>query len=378
MIVDLPDTTTAAVSKRLVALRADTGAMALSRVLTLVVVVDEPDAEDAIRVANDASRQHPCRIIVVVAGNRRGSVRLDGQIRVGGDAGASEVVVLRLYGPLAAHGRSVVTPLLLADSPIVVWWPTGGPKAPSDDPIGSMAQRRVTDAARTPGPPRAALRRLSGCYADGDSDLAWSRVTLWRGLLAAALDQPPYEPVTEATVVAAEDSPSGELLAGWLAVRLRCPVALARSRAGSGIISVRLERANGAIDLVRPRDDETALLRQQGQPDRTLALAHRSDAECLADELRRLDPDEVYEDALVRGLPKVRTLRRTAGEVVRAGEAPSPAEAERTTKRLRRAARAAGSSRMVEERDLPEDAADTEAVKAASATRLAEVKERRS
>ena len=51
---------------KLVRLRDDTGAMALSRVLTLVIVVDEPDAEEAIEAANQASRQHPCRIIVVV------------------------------------------------------------------------------------------------------------------------------------------------------------------------------------------------------------------------------------------------------------------------------------------------------------------------
>ncbi len=376
MIVDLPDTTTAAVSKRLVALRSDTGAMALSRVLTLVVVVDEAEAEDAIEVANDASRQHPCRIIVAVTGNRRGSPRLDGQIRVGGDAGASEVVVLRLYGPLAAHGRSVVTPLLLADSPIVAWWPTGGPKAPGEDPIGAMAQRRVTDAARRGGSPRTVLRRMAAAYEPGDTDLAWSRITLWRGLLAAALDQPPYEPVTEATVVSAPDSPSGELLAGWLAVRLRCPVSLARSRNGTGIISVRLERASGTVDLVRPRDDDTALLRQPGQPDRTLALHHRSDPECLADELRRLDPDEVYADALVRGVAAVTASRRTASEAVRAGEAPSPAEADRTARRLHRAARAAGSSTMVEEREMPEESSDTETVKRASASRLAEARER--
>ncbi len=378
MIVDLPDTTTAAVSGRLVKLRSDTGAMALSRVLTLVVVVDDGEAEEAIQTANDASRQHPCRIIVVVRGNRRGRARLDGQIRVGGDAGASEVVVLRLYGPLAAHGRSVVTPLLLADSPIVAWWPEGGPKAPAEDPVGAMAQRRVTDAARMAGAPRAVLGKLAAAHHPGDTDLAWSRVTLWRGLLTAALDQPPYEPVTEATVAAAPDSPSGVLLAGWLAARLRCPVTLVRSRAGSGVISVRLERGSGTVDLVRPHDDEMALLRQPGQPDRTLALPHRSDAECLADELRRLDPDEVYSDALVQGVGAVRHSRRTASEAVSAGEAPSPAEAERTTTRLRRAARAAGGSRMVESMDMPPDSVDTETVKRASAERLAETKERRS
>jgi glucose-6-phosphate dehydrogenase assembly protein OpcA len=378
VIVDLPDTTTAAISARLVRLRADTGSMALSRVLTLLVVVDEAHADAAIETANDASRQHPCRIIVVIAGSKRGAARLDGQIRVGGDAGASEVVVLRLFGRLASHGRAVVTPLLLADSPIVAWWPANGPHEPSKDPIGMMAQRRVTDAARSSTTSRTVLRRLSDGYAAGDSDLAWSRITLWRGLLTAALDQPPYEPVTNAVVVAAGDSPSGDLLAGWLAARLKCPVSIARARSGSGIVSVRLERASGSIDLVRPVDGNTATLAQPGQPVRTLALAHRGDAECLADELRRLDPDEVYHDALVKGLRKCTVSRQTASEAVRSGRAPSVAEAERTAQRLRRAARASSRSAMVEAAPMPPKVDDPEVVKQAAKDKLAEVKDRRS
>ncbi|MGL5819650.1 MAG: glucose-6-phosphate dehydrogenase assembly protein OpcA [Phycicoccus sp.] len=373
MIVDLPSTSTADVARRLVRLRADTGSMALSRVLTLVVVVDETEADDAIDVAGDASRQHPCRIIVVVTGNNRGAARLDAQIRVGGDAGASEVVVLRLFGPLSSHGRAVVTPLLLADSPIVVWWPVEAPRLPADDPIGSMAQRRVTDSARTRGVPRTVLRRLADGYAPGDTDLAWSRVTLWRGLLAAALDRPPYEPVTAATVVAAGDSPSGALLAGWLSARLRCPVTQARSRSGTGLVSVRLERASGPVDLVRPLEGNTAVLAQPGQPDRTLALPHRGDAECLADELRRLDADEVYADALA-GLADIRLSRSTASDATRRGRAPSTAAASRAAARLRRASRATAGNSMIEA--LPPKVDDPRQVHDAAATRLAEVEDR--
>ncbi len=373
MIVDLPSTTTAAVSKKLVSLRANTGSMALSRVLTLVVVVEEADAEEAIETANDASRQHPSRIIVVVTSNRRGAARLDGQIRLGGDAGASEVVVLRLYGPLAAQGRAVVTPLLLADSPIVAWWPVEAPKNPGADPIGAMAQRRVTNAARSKGAPRTVLRKLAEAYAAGDTDLAWARITIWRGLIAAAMDQPPFEKVTAATVVAAPDSPSGDLLAGWLADRLKCPVSLARSRTGTGVISIRLERVSGTVDLVRPHDGNTAILAQPGQPDRTIALPHRGDAECLADELRRLDPDEVYHDALTVGLPAVSTTRRTASDAMAAGLAPSITEAERTEARLRRAASATASVAMVEKMPMPEQSDDPAVVKKAAATKLAEV-----
>lgn len=372
MIIDLPSTKTTDVVAKLVSLRADAGSMALSRVLTLVVVVHETDAEAAIETANAASRQHPCRIVVVVAANARGAPRLDAQIRLGGDAGASEVVVLRLYGTLAKHGRSAVTPLLLADSPIVAWWPVAAPKNPSADPVGAMAARRVTDVAAAPGRPRTVLGRLAAAYADGDTDLSWARITLWRAQLAAALDQAPYEPVTAVTITSAADSPSGELLAAWLAARLRCPVSVARSREGTGIVSVRMERASGNLDLVRPQGGETATLTQAGHPDRSIALHHRSDAECLADELRRLDPDEVYREALTVGMSKVSGSRRTASEAVRAGDAPNVAEAEKAARRIRRRAKVASSATMVD-RERPPDSADTDVVRDASARRLAEV-----
>ena len=372
MIVDLPSTTTVAVSKKLVQLRQDTGAMALSRVLTLVIVVGELDAEAAIDAATDASHQHPCRIIAVVLSNKRGKSRLDGQIRVGGDAGASEVVVLRLFGALTDHGRSVVTPLLLPDSPVVAWWPTEAPSNVSQDPIGAMAQRRITDAAEAKQP-KVALRNRAKTYAGGDTDLAWTRITLWRGLLAAALDQAPYEPVTEATVTGGTDSPSTDLLAAWLAEALRCKVTRARTRAGTGTVSVRLERRSGAIDLVRP-DGNTATLAQPGQPTRRISLPRRGTAECLADELRRLDPDEIYAEAIGRGLSRLGSRTVTAGDAVRDGEAPSVEEAEREARRIARENRAAGSSTMVATSPPPE-APDDRTVKKAAARKLAETTE---
>jgi len=372
VIVDLPSTTTVAVSKKLVQLRQDTGAMALSRVLTLVIVVGELDAEAAIDAATDASHQHPCRIIAVVLSNKRGKSRLDGQIRVGGDAGASEVVVLRLFGALTDHGRSVVTPLLLPDSPVVAWWPTEAPSNVSQDPIGAMAQRRITDAAEAKQP-KVALRNRAKTYAGGDTDLAWTRITLWRGLLAAALDQAPYEPVTEATVTGGTDSPSTDLLAAWLAEALRCKVTRARTRAGTGTVSVRLERRSGAIDLVRP-DGNTATLAQPGQPTRRISLPRRGTAECLADELRRLDPDEIYAEAIGRGLSRLGSRTVTAGDAVRDGEAPSVEEAQREARRIARENRAAGSSTMVASSPPPE-APDDRTVKKAAARKLAETTE---
>jgi glucose-6-phosphate dehydrogenase assembly protein OpcA len=299
VIIDLPDTDTGAVARKLVELRETGGAVALGRVLTLIIVTDDGPAEEQIRAANDASREHPCRIIAVVRGNRRGSSRLDAQVRVGGDAGASEVLVLRLWGPLVDHGDSVLMPFLLSDAPVVAWWPGTPPDRPSEDPVGRMAQRRITDAAATSNPMKT-LERSARWHVPGDTDLAWSRITLWRGLLAAAFDQPPYDSVTAGTVTGGSDSPSAELIAAWLALTLRCPVTRSRTQPGSGLISVVLDRDSGPVELVRPEGGSVATLTQPGQPERRVSLPPRSDRDCLAEELRRLDPDEVYAEALAR------------------------------------------------------------------------------
>lgn len=316
MIVDMPATTTSQVSKRLVRLRTQGGALALGRVLTLVMVIKEDaassDTESAIEAANSASRQHPCRVIALVRGARQAAARLDAQIRVGGDAGASEVIVLRGYGRLAAPeaGAGMAIPMLLPDAPVVAWWPGAAPAVPAEDPIGRLAARRITDAAAEKHPLRALEQRAQG-YTAGDTDLAWTRLTPWRALLAAALDQPPYEDITAAVVDGESDSPSTDLLAGWLASRLSAPVKRTKIGAAGGVHSVRLNRASGPIELIRP-DASVGSLTQPGQPERRVALQRRTVRECLVEELRRLDADEVYAAALA-GISAIARGRAPAG-----------------------------------------------------------------
>ena len=167
MIVDLPSTDTSAVNRTMVDLRESAGAVALGRVLTLLIITEDgPEAEAAIQAANDASREHPCRVLVLARGIRRAASRLDAQIRIGGDAGASEVIVLRMYGPLADQGGAIVVPLLLPDAPIVAWWPGEAPTSPSEDPVGSVAGRRITDVGSAKSPSKA-LAKLRQRYAPG-------------------------------------------------------------------------------------------------------------------------------------------------------------------------------------------------------------------
>lgn len=297
MIIDMPSTDTSQVNSKLVELRETGGMTTLGRVLTLVIVTqDGQQTEEAVDAANDASSEHPCRVLVVARGAKRAAARFDAQLRIGGDAGASEVVVLRLYGPLADEGASCVEPLLLPDAPIVAWWPYEAPPVPADDPIGQLAGRRITDAANNKRPIKT-LEQRAHSYRNGDTDLAWTRLTLWRAVLASALDLPPQEKVTEATVTGATDSPSTDLLAAWLAGALRVPVQRVKAPQTEGIGSVVLRRRSGPIELVRP-DGKVGLLNQPGQPERRVSLQRRKVNECLAEELRRLDPDEIYAEAL--------------------------------------------------------------------------------
>ncbi|MDJ0348134.1 glucose-6-phosphate dehydrogenase assembly protein OpcA [Cryobacterium sp. PH29-G1] len=306
MIVDLPDTTTSLISKRLMSLREQGGVIALGRVLTLVVVTKSGSEEEAIEAANDASREHPCRIIVLADAGAEAPTRLDAQIRVGGDAGASEVIVLRGAGELSEESESLVSALLLPDAPIVAWWPYGAPKNAGETSIGRMAHRRITDSANEENPQQA-LENIRMTYRAGDTDLAWTRLTTWRIQLAAVLDQVDSAPVTAVTVEGAADSPSTLLLAAWLELSLQVPVTVLAARAGMGMRRVRLCRGTGDVVLFRS-GQSVAELTQPGQPAQRISLPRRTLRLCLAEELRRLDPDEVFGET-VRGLGTTRVYQ---------------------------------------------------------------------
>lgn len=311
MIVDLPNTTVSAISKTLVRLRDEGGAVALGRVLTLVISTDPSAEEQTIDAANAASREHPMRVIVLShqPGAESARSRIDAQIRIGGDAGASEVIVVRGHGAAGGDEESLVTGLLLPDAPVVVWWSDDAPEIVAESALGRIAQRRITDAATRPDP-RDALAALSINHTPGDTDFAWTRITLWRSQLAAVLDQPPYEAVDAVEVIGSLDSPSLVLLGAWLGLQLDAPVTLSAPTGPEpveGVHTVRLHRASGPIELSRI-SGESIRLRQPGQPEHEITIPRRTNRECLAEELRRLDPDEVYEGVITRGLGLPRTV----------------------------------------------------------------------
>src|SRR5271168_1984810 len=183
MTIDLTDTTTGAILEALGQARRRLGGPASGMVLTLIIVTDEAAQYDAVRAASQAGREHPSRVLAVITRKPKAESRLDAEIRVG-DTSPGETILLRMYGPLGQHADSVVAPLLAPDVPVVIWWPDEAPPAPAATALGSVAQRRVTDAAASDAP-REMLLTLAESYKPGDTDLSWTRSTPWRSLLAA-------------------------------------------------------------------------------------------------------------------------------------------------------------------------------------------------
>ena len=289
-MIELTDTTASEIAAAFVKDRIKAGSPAMGMVLTLIVVVDEEHAEEAMTAANAASREHPARVLGVILGDRRGSSHVHAQVGTGAGR-TGETAVIRLRGEVVKHASSVVLPLLLPDSPVAIWWASNAPMDPASDPLGSLAQRRITDASAVTRGKQKAMHALCTSYAPGNTDLAWTRLTPWRALLAAALDQ--YETtVTSASVTAERISPSADLLVTWLTQRLKVRVDR-KTSAGPGLTEVALDTKLGPIRITR-RDGKLATISSPDRPDRPIALKRLTVPALLAEELRRLDEDNVY------------------------------------------------------------------------------------
>ena len=289
------DTTGTAVVKALAAERRSGGAVTSGIALTLVLVVDEPQVALAEAAASVAASRHPMRILIVIRRQVDAPTpRLDAEVLIGGRLGPGEAIVMRMYGRLALHAESVTLPLLAPDAPVVTWWYGAPPDRIAYDPLGVFADRRITDAARSDHPLEA-LRQRGADFASGDTDLAWTRITPWRALLASAFDTATAS-ATRATVSGDEADPSTQLLAGWLAASFGFEVPIEQAK-GGGIRSASVGFDDGTT-YSATRDGARVVLRRGSAPESIAPFPDRELGDLLAEELRRLDADQPYARAL--------------------------------------------------------------------------------
>ena len=244
-------------------------------VLNLVVYATRrAHAERAARTIALLSDRHPSRAIVLlhdVAGRERlpPDVSLRAHLAPAAhDRLCYEQIVVAARADSAHRLRSIVIPLLVPDLPVFVWW-TGTPAldAPHFRDLVALADRLVVDSADFVRPEATFPGLSARGHADrslGLTDLAWTRLTAWRELLAQFFDVPAWRPYLDAVsgmrIGFAVDMdgraihPSQALLLlGWFAARLswRAEERLAPSEAGGHLF--RMRRADGVPLWVRLR-----------------------------------------------------------------------------------------------------------------------------
>jgi glucose-6-phosphate dehydrogenase assembly protein OpcA len=322
-------------------------------VLNLVTVVHSGRTADHVTdIIARLNTRHPNRAIVVSALPEEGAGApvLEAWVQAhcrlpapGRPQVCCEQITITARGSAAHQAAGVVLPLLVADVPVMLWWPRG---EPLDDPLfvklSSLADRIIVDSS-TFDDPEAGLARLRRSIDAGLplSDLAWARLTPWRELTAQFFDAPALLPHLselrriQLDVEAAEGAPldrsAALLLVGWLTARLGWQPASGapaardqlvfglRRRDGAEVAvelrpappredyldrlaALTLESAHGTFLISRTDHPETAQARAEvegmGVLERVVRLEHQSEDDLLGEELRLLGHDQGYEGAL--------------------------------------------------------------------------------
>lgn len=310
MITTLSATTTDEIVSALLSMEGVAGG---SRVLTLVIDTDADGLEDALEAAHGAGRDHPSRVVAVVRpaappdlgpdealarAEQAGAGHLDAQIRVGHHAGPGETIVLLPRGEAAEHIDTLVVPFLLPDVPVVTWWPTRPPRDPARSPLGRLATTRITNTPSQPDPV-AALAALAPHHTQGDIDLAWTRITLWRAMVASTLDPVLRDGEITGVVVTGEPCNSSvALMIRWLCLRLGVPVERVDVPGTLGIVTITARTRDGDLVIARKDHERVTITRPGSAAPQVVTMERREPITTMNEELRRLSPDLVYEEVL--------------------------------------------------------------------------------
>ncbi|MCH7230123.1 glucose-6-phosphate dehydrogenase assembly protein OpcA [Glycomyces sp. L485] len=298
----LEDTTTGEIMKALAELIHAVGGSS-SLALNLVALTTEDEREEVEEAASQAAQEHPYRLILAIPRDTDAEKpRIDAEVTLGERLGAAEAVILRLDGPATAHLTSIVLPMLAPDVPVVTWWLLDPVRYGLEQELRTFADRRITYSARATDPVESLYRRAQ-TYVAGDTDICWTRISLWRSLIASCFDGVTHA-VEKVDIKADRRDPSAQLMAAWLHTRLGVTPEVVDTKVERNsehlpaIASVGFTMENGeTMEVERNADGET-VLRQAGLPKRRQTLQGRTLGQLLAEELRHIDPDTAYRRVL--------------------------------------------------------------------------------
>ena len=254
---------------------AGTGRPARTSVMNLVIYVPRLDheAQRVMAAVGGLVERHPSRTILVIADPGAATPSLDAQVSaqcgdtlLAGQRLCWEQIAVTAHGPAAAHAPSIVTPLLLPDLPIYLWW-SGEPPFDTDlyQRMRALCDWLIVESSRFARPLaglaalETATRSRSGDR--GTSDFAWVALTAWRDLVAQFFDLAAAQPyavqlerveIGYAAGSGGVPDPMGApglspavLFAGWLAARLGWTARPGEARTESATLHLQAERPDG-------------------------------------------------------------------------------------------------------------------------------------
>ncbi len=309
------------------------GGGGLMRANTLNLVAVARNQRDAELITRTVSLLHdflPSRTIILIAQEVDGedhkqfdvNLQLNEQF-TGDDVPALHFETITISAGKAQFGHlpSLVSPLLSAELPDFLWWPSGDFHSnPLFAELVELVDRIVIDSAAL-GNDVSHLSGLRSLLVESDEklpvlgDFTWLRLGPWRQLIAQFFDPPDVqvclrsiEEVTIAYAEVREDDSSGlaaaTLMVGWLASRLgwEIPEPLERRKAGGWTAQLR------ATDGSRPRGIALRLLPDRS-PEAMFSLRH---VEILAGgdapgrfRIERTDADDMVTSSETRTAPFV-------------------------------------------------------------------------
>ena len=179
---------------------------ARSSVMNLVVIAGRGEiGERAASIVEGLAGRHPSRTLLVVPADPDGPPWLDAQVQAhcvlpseNAPETCSELVYLTCGGESAQHMAGLVTPLLVHDLPVTIWWPNEPrfESGASTELLG-LADRIIVDGSGWSGDGLARLHAMCGLperFHVEIADFALLRQARWREAVASTFDRPAILP----------------------------------------------------------------------------------------------------------------------------------------------------------------------------------------
>ena len=179
---------------------------ARTSVMNLVVIARRPEiAERGAATIQALTGKHPSRTIVVQSADPDGPSWIDARVeahcimpREDAPETCAETIHLTAGGEAGRHLAAIVTPLVIHDLPVTVWWPGEPPFASRASlDLFKAADRLVVDGSTWNGDGLARLGELAATAETTEiavSDFAMVRQSRWREAIASIFDDPDFLP----------------------------------------------------------------------------------------------------------------------------------------------------------------------------------------